>query len=103
MGVVARLNALDERAGVRGPLDARRWHGRLRLWWVPLATALAAVVGSIAYSAVNDGSALAAALLAFVPGVFFSGFYYNERLRSLGRRPRLLEVPGDWPAPSPDA
>jgi len=96
LGVVGSLNALDERAGVRGALGAKRWQARLRLWWLAIAAAYVVVLASVVLALLNDGSPVAALALGLLPGAFYSGFLYNERLRSLGRRPRLLEVPDDW-------
>lgn len=97
MGLVGRLNALDERAGVRGPVGSRRWEARLRLWWLAIAVAYGGALVTVALALVSDGSASGAVAIALLPGAFYSGFLYNERLRVLGRRPRLLEVPASWP------
>lgn len=103
MDVVGKLNALDERAGVRGPIGARRWEARLRLWWLAIAVAYAVAVVGVVVAALNEGSPWAGVPIALLPGAFYSGFLYNERLRALGRRPRLLEVPADWGSPPADA
>lgn len=97
MGVVGRLNALDERAGVRGALGPKRWHARLRLWWVGIAAAYGVALVTIGVAIADEGSGLVAVTLALLPAAFYSGFLYDERLRALGRRPRLLEVPVQWP------
>jgi hypothetical protein len=101
LGVVGSLNALDERAGVRGALGAKRWHARLRLWWLAIAVSYGVVLVSVVLALLNEGSPVAALALGLLPGAFYSGFLYNERLRSLGTRPRLLEVPVEWPEPLP--
>ena len=102
MGVVNRLNALDERAGVRGPIGARRWDARLRLWWAGIAIPYGVMLVVLGWEASNDGTATPAVALALLPGAFYGGFLYNERLRALGRRPRLMEVPSWWPEEHPD-
>jgi hypothetical protein len=103
VGVVGRLNALDERAGVRGPLGARRWEARLRLWWLAAASALGVVLVVLGLEAMEEFDGSAAVGIAVLPAAFYSGFLYNERLRALGSRPRLLEVPAEWPASPPAA
>ena len=105
-GVVGRLNALDERAGVRGPIGRRRWDARLRLWWLAIAVAYVTALTGVVVAVLDEGSVWAALPIALLPGAFYSGFLYNERLRQLGARPRLLEVPAEWPehlpAPAPE-
>ena len=96
MGVFARLNALDERAGVRGTND-KAYARIVRLWWVWLAGAYALIVGFALLAVLTDHLELLPSGFAVLPAVFWSGFYYNERLRSLGRRPRLSTVPRGWP------
>ena len=101
MGVVDRLNALDERAGARDTLGARRWDARLRLWWLAAGAGLGVVVVVLGLEVMRDFDGSAAVGIAVVPAAFYSGFLYNERLRALGRRPRLMEVPGWWPEHRP--
>lgn len=100
MDVVGKLNALDERVGARAHLGPKRWDARLRLWWLNIAVAYAVAVVGVVLAALDEGSPWVALPLALLPGAFYSGFLYNERLRALGRRPRLLEVPADWGTPA---
>lgn len=101
MGVVDRLNALDERAGARNALGARRWDARLRLWWAAAGGSLGLVIVVLGLEVMRDFDGSAAVGIAVVPAAFYSGFLYNERLRAMGRRPRLMEVPGWWPEHPP--
>ncbi len=95
MGVVDTLNALDDTAGVGRAVDREKWVKGLRLWWVGLVVPYAVV----ALGLVVWGSEIrfAVPMLVVIPSVFWSGFYYNERLRALGRKPRYGRVPAGWP------
>lgn len=97
MGVVGRLNALDERAGARGPIGAKRWAARLRLWWLGIGVAYGVAILGLGIAIATESASMSALPLALLPAAFYSGFFYAERLRVLGRRPRLLEVPAEWP------
>lgn len=89
MGVVDRLNALDEKAGLGRSVSARTWARWTRLWWLGLA-----VVSVVLAAVVRSEVPL---VLGGVPAVFWSGFFYNERLRALRRRPLLMRTPDSWP------
>ena len=92
MGVIPKLNALDEKSGVVPPLDVRIWHRSARQWWLHLV--LSVVWFVLAVFADKPGLALPA-----VAGGFVSGFFYNERLRMLGRTSRIpaYRRPDDLP------
>ena len=85
MGVMDELNALDEKAGVPRPFSEKRWHQSTQLWSATLfAAALWVVITAISP---NWFAVLYGALSLFL--AFSAGFFYNERLRLLGRRSRI--------------
>ncbi len=93
MGVVDKLNALDERAGAGKPVSRRWWAWSVRLWWVFLVVPF--VFEAATYFLGGELS------LWLVPAVFASGFLYNERLRELRKQPLLMRVPPGWPNETP--
>ncbi|HEX8002509.1 MAG TPA: MMPL family transporter [Mycobacteriales bacterium] len=101
MGVVDRLNALDERAGVAGPGSRRAYEQSVRLWWAAPATVAVAFAGLSVVSLVTATPVGIWVALPLLPATFWAGFFYNERLRALGRRPRYGRLPAEWPRDSP--
>lgn len=97
MGVVDRLNALDEKAGIAGPGTPRAWEQSVRLWWVGPVGVVVAITGLTVLSAISGLLVGVWSALAFLPVTFWAGFFYNERLRALGRQPRYGRVPPGWP------
>ena len=82
MGVIAKLNALDDKAGIPRAQTRQSWERNARWWWANLVLAVAATIAAVLWDL--DGVAFVA-----VVGAFAAGFFYNERLRLLGRRSRL--------------
>ncbi len=97
MRVIDRLNALDERAGIGTPSSPRAWEQSLRFWWLGPAIVAALILGLSALSMFGDTVMGVWMALPFLPVTFWAGFFYNERLRALGRRPRFGRVPASWP------
>ena len=96
MGVVDKLNALDDRAGASPAAAARMWPRWVRLWWLPLVGAYVVAIASILATAFGE-LAVTPVAVAVLPAVFMSGFLYNDRMRTLRTRPRLIGVPPAWP------
>lgn len=80
--VVERLDALDAELGVGAPPTPRSWALVVRFWWVQLVLS----VGSLVAALVWDLPGLA---FLTVGSGFQAGYFYNERLRAIGRRSRL--------------
>jgi hypothetical protein len=101
VGVIEKLNALDEKAGVAGTASPKSWAQQVRLWWLGPVVVFATILVLSAVAYVSDLLTGVWMALPMFPIVFWSGFFYNERLRSTGRTPRYGRVPPGWPNETP--